>query len=60
MGVCSVVEIFEGRAGEGIGTSCAYGMTLAMNSVAHSFGSPGFSSILSSPVELPILLFRFA
>lgn len=55
-----MVEIFEGRAGEGIGTSCAYGMTLAMNSVAHSFGSPGFSSILSSPVELPILLFSFA
>lgn len=37
--------------------SCAYGMTLAMNSVAHSFGSPGFSSILRYPVELPILLF---
>ena len=56
-----MVEMFKGRASGGIGASCSYSMTLAVNPAAHSVGSPAFSSIPSCPVEqLIIFFFRFA
>lgn len=54
------MEVFEGHTSRGVGTSCSYGVTLAVNSGAHSFDSLAFSSILSFPVELLIIFFFFA
>lgn len=56
--VCNVVT-FKGCTGGAIGTSFSYGMTLALNPAAQSFGSPAFLSILSCPLERPIIFFLF-
>lgn len=55
--MCSTVGMFKGHPGRRVGTSSSYGMTLAVNSGAHSFDSPAFSSVLSCPVELLIFFF---